>query len=297
MRIHAIAALFTIMLKVGVSRVEGLAATTEPRIVLVTGSNKGIGKEIARKFANDPSIEPVLACRTDGKETAAELGCKHSIYLDLTDDASITACRKYIDENLNGKLDTLINNAAICFNDPTLYGKVKHTPFQEQAAITVATNYFGTRKLTEALIPCLEKSSSPRIINIASYAGRLSILKSQEKAKAFTRSDLTTEQLDDYLNDFVKAVENGTHAKQGWPNTCYGMSKLGIIALTRILARDYPHFCINSVDPGYCATDQNNYQGNRPAERGAVTPYLLATTDETFSGLHWYDEQEMQWSY
>lgn len=273
-------------------------ASTEPRrVALVTGSNKGIGKEIARKFAADSSIETILACRTNGKETASELVCQHSVYLDLTDDASIAACRQYIDKNFDGRLDVLVNNAAICFNDPTLYGKVKHTPFEEQAAITVQTNYFGTRKLTEALLPCLEKSPSPRIINIASYAGRLGILKSEEKVKAFTDDSLTMEKLDAYLNDFVKAVEDGTHAKQGWPNTCYGMSKLGIIASTRILAREHPNFCVNSVDPGYCATDQNNNQGTRPAERGAVTPYLLATTEEKFSGLHWFDEQEMQWSY
>lgn len=297
MRVLVIYAIFFTMNTL-VARVDGLAASnTVPLIALVTGANKGIGKEIARKFASDPNIEPVLACRTGGKETAAELGCSHHVFLDLTDDSSIAACREYIDKNLGGKVDILVNNAAICFNDPTLYGKVKHTPFQEQAAITIRTNYFGTRKLTEALLPCLEKSSSPRIINIASYAGRLSILQSQEKVDAFTAPDLTLGELDAYLNDFVKAVQDGTHAEQGWPNTCYGMSKLGIIALTRILARDYPEYRVNSVDPGYCATDQNMHQGNRPAERGAVTPYLLATADKNFSGLHWFDEQEMPWSY
>ena len=282
-----------------VARVDTLSAgnTGPRRIALVSGSNKGIGKEIARKFADDPSIESVLACRTNGKETAAELGCEHYCYLDLTDDASIAGCREYIDKHFDGRLDILVNNAAICFNDPTLYGKVKYTPFQEQAAITIDTNYFGTRKLTEALMPCLQKSACPRIINIASYAGRLGILKSNDKVKDFTNADLTIEQLDQYLKEFVNAVESGAHAQQGWPNTCYGMSKLGIIALTRVLARDYPKMYINSVDPGYCATDQNQNQGTRPAERGAVTPYLLATTEEKYSGLHWFDEQEMNWSY
>jgi carbonyl reductase 1 len=296
MKFSAFFALF-FMMKTLVAQVNSLASASERRIALVTGANKGIGKEIAKKLANDASIVPILACRTNGKETAAELGCEHAVFLDLTDDASIAACRQYIDKHFNGKLDILVNNAAICFNDPTLYGKVKHTPFQEQAAITISTNYFGTRKLTDALLPCLERSSAPRVINIASYAGRLGILKSQEKVEAFTNPDLTTEQLDAYLHDFVKAVENGTHAQEGWPNTCYGMSKLGIIALTRLLARDFPKMRVNSVDPGYCATDQNQMQGNRPAERGAVTPYLLATTNEIFSGMHWFDEKEMQWSY
>lgn len=262
---------------------------------MVTGANKGIGKEIARKLAgsSSPPIQTIVACRTGGKETAQELaGDCHAVYLDLTDDASIEKCREFVEARF-GKLDILINNAAICFNDPTLYGKVDYTPFERQADITVKTNYFGTRKVTEALMPLLQKSASPRIINIASSAGRLGILRSQSKVDMFTHPDLTTNQLDSYMSAFVEAVEKGAHEE--WAGTCYGMSKLGIIALTKILARDCKDFRINSVDPGYCATDQNNNQGTRPAERGAVTPFLLATTDEKYTGLHWFDEQVIQW--
>jgi len=274
-----------------------LAMTTESRVALISGSNKGIGKEIARKFASDPLIIPILACRTNGKQVAQELGCKDYVHLDLTDDSSIKACRAYVEEKF-GKLDILVNNAAICFNDPTLYGVVPYTPFEQQAALTVNTNYFGTRKLTDALLPMLKQSTAqPRIINMASYAGRLGILRSKEKKDTFTDPNLTTEQLDQLLHEFVRDVEGGTYAEKGWPNTCYGMSKLGLIAWSKILARDHPDIYVNSVDPGYCATDQNKNQGNRPAERGAVTPYLLATTSKPLSGLHWFDEQEMPWSY
>jgi carbonyl reductase 1 len=123
-------------------------------------------------------------------------------------------------------------------------------------------------------------------------------MKSKDKILDFTSPDLTTAQIETYMNNFVRAVETGVHQQEGWPNTCYGMSKLGIIALTKVFARDYPKIMVNSVDPGYCATDQNNNQGVRPAERGAVTPLLLATFDESkkfFSGKHWFDEQEIQW--
>jgi len=269
----------------------------QPRVALVTGANKGVGLEIAKKFAADPSIGTlIVACRTDGPKTAQELGTNcEDVYLDLTDDDSIAKCRKYVEEK-HGKLDILVNNAAICFNDPTLYGKVPETPFRDQASITLQTNYFGTKKLTESLLPLMREPSS-RIINMASYAGRLSILNSKRLVAQFTDPDLTTQQLDGYLNEFVHAVEAGTHASQGWPNTCYGVSKLGLIAYSRILARDYPHLYVNTVDPGYCATDQNNHRGTRPAARGAVTPFLLATTPNPYTGVHFYDEQEMPWTY
>ena len=48
-----------------------------------------------------------------------------------------------------GKLDILVNNAAVCFNDPTLYGKVSHTPFEKQAGITMKTNFFGALSLIQ----------------------------------------------------------------------------------------------------------------------------------------------------
>jgi carbonyl reductase 1 len=264
-------------------------------VALVTGANKGIGREIAKLLADESSnITVILACRTDGKKIAQELGVDHSVYIDLADKTSIDQCAEYVKKEF-GRLDILINNAAICFNDPTLYGTVAHTPFEKQADITIKTNYFGTRRLCQVVMPLLELSQQPRIINIASSAGRLAILRSQEKVDMFTDPNLQISQLDEHMKAFVSAVEDSVHADQGWPNTCYGMSKLGIIALTKILARDHPTMRVNSVDPGYCATDQNNNQGVRPAACGAVTPFLLATTNDAVSGLHWFDEQEIQW--
>jgi NAD(P)-dependent dehydrogenase (short-subunit alcohol dehydrogenase family) len=102
------------------------------------------------------------------------------------------------------------------------------------------------------------------------------------------------------MTDFVQSVQDGSHASKGYPNTCYGMSKCGIIAWTRLLAREYHDLAIYSVDPGYCATDQNNNQGFFPAARGAVTPVWLATMPivadrRSKSGRHFYQEQEIAW--
>ena len=119
-------------------------------VTLVTGANKGIGREIARKLGKTPGTTTILACRDVALGTAAadELrasGCEKVVVqrLDLTDASSIEEVARYV-ESEHGKLDILVNNAAICFNDPTLYGKVPHTPFEQQAGITVRTNFFGT---------------------------------------------------------------------------------------------------------------------------------------------------------
>lgn len=280
---------------------QAVASLTAQRVALVTGANKGIGKEISRKLGSEnENLICILACRNEelGKAAADDLkasGCHvDSVKLDLDDAASIIQAREYV-ETKYGRLDILVNNAAVCFNDPTLYGKVPHTPFEKQASISIQTNFFGTLAVTKEFLPMLREAPSPRIVNIASYAGRLAILKSKALVDRFTSPDLKLDQLEDLMNSFVQEVEAGTHAQKGWPNTCYGMSKVGIIALTKILARDEAKIMVNSVDPGYCSTDQNNNQGNRPAERGAVTPLLLSTQDDKFlTGIHWMDEQPIK---
>lgn len=184
-----------------------------------------------------------------------------------------------------------------------LDGLVPYTPFEKQAGITINTNYFGTRAVTDAMLPLLLKSDSftPRIINVASAAGRLTILKSSTLVQQFTSETLQTSELDDLMRKFVADAENGVHGQNGWPNTGYGVSKLGLIAYTRILARQYADkIMVNSVDPGYCKTDQNDNNGTVDAKRGAQTPFLLATlkAEEQFvTGKHLYEEREIPWSY
>lgn len=214
------------------------------KIALVTGSNKGIGKEIAQLLSSPPhSIKTVLACRNRdlGATTAKELqalGCDVVFHqLDLTDEESIRCTFDFISTDF-GHLDILINNAAICFNDPTLYGKCVYTPFEKQARISIDTNFFGTLKVIQTMLPLLRKSESPRVINIASSAGRLSQLsKSPERTKLVTSPTLNVDDLIALMNEFVEDVEAGVHQQKRWPNTCYGISKVGIIALSRMLAR------------------------------------------------------------
>mmetsp|Transcript_25076 Transcript_25076/g.52754 ORF Transcript_25076/g.52754 Transcript_25076/m.52754 type:complete len:369 (+) Transcript_25076:68-1174(+) len=331
---------------------------TRKRIALITGANKGIGKEIARRLGTDPDFTAIIAARDPllGKEAAedilanpGELSIHHHDHddehddgngldddeggenddgykpecdvislpmpLDLTDPISINNAANYIEETY-GVLDVLINNAAICFNDPTLYGRVEYTPFQKQAGITIDTNFFGTLKVSEAFLPLLKKSASPRIVNIASAAGRLTILRSHQLVEEFTSDKLTVPKLSEMMRQFVKDVEDGSHLEKGWPNTCYGVSKLGIIALTHVMAREHPDMMINSVDPGYCRTDQNDNQGTVDPFDGAYTPYLLSLMEvdsddygedeegtedgealEPLSGLHFYQESEIPWTY
>mmetsp|Transcript_14422 Transcript_14422/g.45835 ORF Transcript_14422/g.45835 Transcript_14422/m.45835 type:complete len:150 (-) Transcript_14422:21-470(-) len=129
------------------------------------------------------------------------------------------------------------------------------------------------------MLPLLHNADSPRVVNVVSYAGRLAILKSRTLNAAFTAEGVTRADLDALMREFLGAVEDGTHAQAGWPGTCYGLSKLGLIAWTRAMARDEAGVTWSAVDPGYCATDQNMNRGTDSAAMGAATPAWLALMD------------------
>ncbi len=90
-------------------------------------------------------------------------------------------------------------------------------------------------------------------------------------------------------------VQNGRHTQKGWPNSNYGMSKLGVIALTKILARDTPSMMVNACCPGYCDTDMTSHRGTKTAEQGARTPAMLALMPDKVSGMFFQEEKPIKW--
>ena len=277
------------------------------RVALVTGANKGIGLEIARQLALE-RFTVVLGCRDMalGKAAAEELVASHGVEIhvervDLTEPSTWDSCVAAITRE-HGRLDVLVNNAAVCFNDPTLFGRVPHTPFVGQAGVTIKTNFFGTLGLTRTCLPLLRASArqaaSPRVVCLASAAGRLSIVKSEEKRAKVSAPDLTMDDLEDLMKQFVADVEAGAHEAEGWPNTCYGVSKVGVIAMTRALARDEPDITFSAADPGYCKTDQNANRGTAPPAVGAETTVALCMVpfDDVRSGKFYaQNKAEIDW--
>jgi len=265
-----------------------------PRLVaVVTGANQGIGLELARQIAGAEGVKVVMACRREAAAREAERELKAQglnveyMPLDINSQDSIAkfaaACPQ---------CDILVNNAAMAFKaaDPT--------PFAGQARPTVECNYFGTLAVTQAMLPALRQSAAARVVTVASMAGHLRILKSAEKKALFKTSEttLTLDALNAMMRDFVTDVEaNGPG--NAWAGTTYGMSKCGVIALTRVLQRTEPGIKWSCFCPGYCKTSMSSNKGPRPAAEGASIGTRLAVEEPCPEplGLFWENNKVSEW--
>jgi len=273
-------------------------STATGRVAVVTGANKGIGYFIALQLGLTGLFEHVLlGCRDSSRASEAVKSMKEklpdtvkvsSAPLTLGDTSSHTEFAKHIEDTF-GKLDVLVNNAGFA------YKNADPTPFKEQCKPTMDVNFYGTVDLTERLMPLLEKGTDPRVVNVASMAGRLSQL-SPELQKKVSSDDLTMPQLMDIVKDFVDSVHDGTYKKKGFGNSNYGMSKLAVIAATKVWARQHPGIRFFSCCPGYCKTDMTSQNGVRDPADGAKNAVIPATTkDVPPLGSFFQDYDVSQW--
>jgi NAD(P)-dependent dehydrogenase (short-subunit alcohol dehydrogenase family) len=217
-------------------------------IALITGANKGIGFEIARQLGTGGAT--VLLGSRDtarGKAAAATLPDidVHVVQLDVTDPASIAAAATRIDAT-HGRLDVLVNNAGIAIDREYRPSTV---PLDALRA-TYETNVFGVVAVTNAMLPLLRRSPAGRIVNLSSALASLT---------------MTSQPDPPWGRDLI--------------HLAYMSSKTALNAVTVQYAnelRDTP-ILVNAADPGYCATDLNDWQGFQSAADGARIAVELAT--------------------
>ena len=221
----------------------------ETKIALITGANKGIGKEIARQLGAQ-GMTVLIGARDlgRGEEAATELKAggadAHPVRLDVTDAASIKAAVSQVESEF-GRLDILVNNAGIALDG----GGPASALDVEILRRTYETNVFGVFSVTQAFLPLLKKSQAGRIVNLSSGLG-----------------SLTQNSDPDWEFAGVKAV-------------AYNSSKAALNMISVIFAaelKDTP-IKVNAADPGYTATDLNQNSGPRTVEQGATAAVRLAT--------------------
>lgn len=219
--------------------------------VFITGANQGIGFETARKLAQSGYFV-YLGSRDKNKGQEAvhklkESGVSNVAYLelDVTNMDSVRQARQELEGKI-AALDVLINNAGISGEQPQNISTGK----MENVRQIFETNFFGTVQTTQQFIPLLKKSAQPVILNVSSEMGSLTI---QSNTKNPNRG----------LYD------------------AYSCSKTALNAFTVMLANELrgAGFKINSVTPGYTATNLNQYKGAKTPEEGAAAIVKYVTTE------------------
>jgi len=238
--------------------------------VLITGANKSIGFETARQLLQKGYFVYLGARDLDkGEEAASKLKAEgfdkvEAIKIDVADTASIAAARKQVDA-----LDVLINNAGISGGFPQTTDSIDTSVIRE----VFDTNFFGPINVTKAFIDLLKKSDEPRIVNVTSGLGSLT-MHSDPDSKFY-------------------------HIK----SAAYGPSKTALNAYTVVLAYELRDtaFKVNVVDPGYTATDFNHHNGPGSVEDAGkiIVKYATIGPDgpngKYFSNDADGDTDEMAW--
>ncbi|NPC97619.1 SDR family oxidoreductase [Nocardioides sp. zg-DK7169] len=220
---------------------------TDQKTALVTGANKGIGYEIAAGLAR-LGFRVGLGARDTGRreEAVAKLRAEgldvFGVPLDVTDDASVAAAAAQLEAQ--GGLDVLVNNAGVTGGVPQEPTRVS----PELVLAVVDTNVVGVIRVTNAMLPMLRRATSPRIVNVSSTVGSLTLQTAQADAV-------------------------------GPISAAYSPSKSFLNAVTIQYAKELADtgILINAGCPGYVATDLNGFQGHRTPEQGAAIFLQLAT--------------------
>ncbi len=221
---------------------------------IVTGANKSIGFEVAKQLAQK-GIYVYLGSRNlqNGVEAVSKLKAKglnnvEAIQLDVTDDESVKKARIEIGKKTT-VLDILVNNAGI-------YGGYPQTALDstiDQFKATYDANVYGVVRVTQAFIDLLKKSSEPRIVNVSSSQGSITL-----------HSDPTYKYYD-------------------YKGAVYLSSKSAMNMLTVVLAYELKNtaFKINAVCPGYTKTDFNGHRGPGSVEDAGkrIVKYALIDKD------------------
>ncbi|KAE8660465.1 (+)-neomenthol dehydrogenase [Hibiscus syriacus] len=241
------------------------------KYAVVTGANKGIGLEICKQLASK-GITVVLTARDEERgleavEKLKEFDLSDRVVfhqLDVADPDSVASLVEFIEKQF-GKLDILVNNAGIIgFKSDNGEALLAAGFGKSYPSNAFKNDYYGAKRMCESLLHLLQRSDSPRIVNVSSSMGKLkNVLNEWAKSVFSDVENLTEEEVDEVLSQYMKDFKEGSLEQKGWPAflSAYILSKAAMNAYKRILAKKYHNFLINCVCPGFVKTDINYNAG------------------------------------
>jgi carbonyl reductase 1 len=273
-----------------------------PQVFVVTGANKGIGYGIVETLASTIDNAIIYLTARDesrGKEAVQKLeqslGSKKKSeirfhQLDIEDAKSCKNLAEYL-KKTHGQIDVLINNAGFAFKQSATESA------EEQAIVTIAINYYGTKQVTEQILPLVRDGG--RVVNVCSQAG---VMKGgllpgdyDDKHIQKLKNASSVKDIDEFVEEYKKAAKEDTRKQHGFVESAYRVSKAAEIAYTLLLHRQNKNLKINACCPGYVNTDMSSGKGPLTIEQGADTPVYLATDSSAPNGEFVYQRKVISW--
>jgi NAD(P)-dependent dehydrogenase (short-subunit alcohol dehydrogenase family) len=238
------------------------------KIALVTGANKGIGKEIARQLGAAGFVV-VLGSRdldrgeAAAKELVAEGHEVVAVQLAVTDESSVSAAAEWVDQRY-GRLDVLVNNAGIIPAGDDAVSRVQ----SDVLRAAFETNVIGLVSVTRAMLPLLRRGEGARVVNLSTALASFAEVSNPESPYS-------------------------TMLMLG-----YNSSKVAVNMVTVMLANELrgSGILVNAADPGNCATDMGGWDAARTPAQGAAVAVGLATlpADGPTGGVY-AEEGRLSW--
>lgn len=210
-------------------------------ITFITGANKGLGYETARRLI-DQGHTVILGARDAerGRNAAAALGARF-VRIDVTDVESVASAAADV-QRQEGVIDVLINNAGI----PGPHSSIEELTAEDVQSV-LDVNVLGIVRTTTAFLPLLRHSTDPVIVNVSSGMGSFAATHDPSR------------------------VESSVIAP------AYTASKSAVTMLTTQYAKGLSDIRINAADPGYTATEFNGNSGPQTVTEGTDAIVQLAT--------------------
>jgi len=226
---------------------------------LITGGNKGIGYETARRLVAAGHTVWIGARDTERGQAAADALGASFVRLDVTDDASVASAVSTVGDEA-GHLDVLINNAGI-LGDVTAPGDMT----VDQLRAVYETNVFGVVRVTNAFLPLLRRAESPSVVNVTSGLGSFTLVHDPDRVES------------------------------QYPLAAYGSSKTALTMLTVQYAKATPDVRFNAVDPGQTATEFTGNLGHDVSDGADAAVRIATLGSETPTGTVTDREGVLPW--
>jgi NAD(P)-dependent dehydrogenase (short-subunit alcohol dehydrogenase family) len=247
---------------------------TNKRITLITGANQGVGFQLAKELIATGDHTVLVGSRNmeRGEAAAKALGSDAiALQLDVTDQSSIEAAGSYIKDKF-GYLDLLVNNAAISNTSKGKQSLAEYAKTSRSSNVSLdeiraiwETNVFGVLAVYQVMLPLLENSKDPRIVNVSSGVGSMTLNANKEI----------------HYRAFYK------------PGYSASKTALNAITLAMMIEAEGTPIKVNLVSPGFTSTNLNNYEGTESLEDGSrevVRVALFGPNDPSGTYTRWENE-------